>query len=114
MAQRYDIQVEQGATFSIEIEPQDANGDTLDLTGCSVDAEIRDTYYNDSGSVLATFSSSIDTDDGVITLTLSAATTAALTTVNGRWDCELTNADSTVLRLVEGKFKLLKEVTHGS
>jgi hypothetical protein len=107
MAKRYDLRLDKGASCSLEIEPQDADGSALDLTGFTASAQIRQNHKSEIP--LAVFIVSIT--GGVIALSLGAAQTAAIDKREGVWDCLLRAPDGTAVRLVEGKAFMTPEVT---
>ncbi len=107
MAKRYDLTIDQGATYPIDIECQDENGDSIVLTGVTPRAHIRYSYADESPAAIFTASISGNT----VSLSLSASQTAALTRTYGVWDCELEFDDGTVQRLLEGKVAVRPEAT---
>lgn len=107
MAKRYDLTIDQGATYALDIECQDENGDTIDLSGVIPRSQIRYTYKDVSPAL--EFSASIS--GGIVSLSLSPAQTSALSKSYGVWDCELEFEDGTVQRLLEGKVIIRPEVT---
>ena len=56
----YNLSIEQGATFDLEIRYKDANGDPVDLTGYSGRLQIRQS--TDSATPYITLSSSLQPD----------------------------------------------------
>lgn len=109
MAYRYDLKVEQGATFVVEIECQDEAGNPIDLTGYSAAAQIRRTHSSASPS--AEFTPTIIPTLGRVSLALTASQTSGVTHSTGVWDCELTSPEGVVTRLAEGKVSVSPEVT---
>ncbi len=85
-------------------------GDPVDLTGCTVDAEIRST--EDEAGVVATFGCDLDADPttGIVTLSLTKVETAALTG-GGVWDMQITFPDGKTQTYLAGKVYLTKDVT---
>lgn len=103
-----EYRIEQGSDYGIEFVVVDEDGDLYTLTGATCAAKIRET--KDSATAIS-FSSSINTTTSKVTLTLSAAVTAGFTYYSGYWDCELTELDTTVTRLLEGTVTISQEVT---
>ena len=97
-----DYRIEMGADYEIQITCTDANGDVYDLTGATCTAEVRETP---TGTATA-FTSSIDTDTGIITLSLTAVQTAAFTYFSGEWDAFLTESDGTDSKLFKGSVQI--------
>lgn len=109
MAYRFDLRIDQGATFGLDIECQDENSQPVDLTGYRAAAQIRFRHSDDNAA--AVFLCTVSAELGVVNLELNAAQTAALARTSGVWDCELTAPDGTVSRLAEGKVSVSPEVT---
>ena len=109
-ATRYDITIEQGATFSLVITWRNAAGALVDLTGYTAKMDIRQSVGGTLIKALASGSGiTLGGAAGTITLTISATDTAAMTT-DGVYDLELTSA-GVVTRLIEGKVWLSEQVT---
>ena len=124
-AGKYTFVIEQGATTDFEIKWTDVNGSPVDLTAYSARMQIR-SDYGSSGTLIATLSSTLDSDgtglnlsgsagtnplsSGSIGVFISAASSSAFTFTEARYDLEMVSG-SFVTRLVEGKVKLSKEVT---
>ena len=121
-AAKLDINIEQGATFSMSCTMKDSAGATVDLTGWTFSGKIKETLASSSSvaSFTITLANQI-TDQGEFTITLSAATTAAIP-VNVRpnqdriltqyfYDIEATKPDTTIDRIFEGKAFVSPEVT---
>jgi 4-hydroxybenzoate polyprenyltransferase len=107
----YDLVVEQGSTFNRTVTVQE-NSVAKDLSGFIARAQIRKTYK--SVAVLATIGVTItDAANGVVTLIMTAAVTAALKTGNAVWDMEIDDQNATplVTRILEGKVRITSEVT---
>ena len=107
MATKANLVIDQGTTFLVDLNLTDENGDTLNLHGYSVDAQIRK-WYTSTNSV--SFTATVNADVGIITLQLSANQTANL--VSGRYvyDVEI-DSGSAVSRVVEGIVTVTPAVT---
>lgn len=112
-AGRYDLTIEQGATLARTITWTDSNGDAVDLTGYTAEAQGRASYEATVYAWRITSSSGITLGGiaGTIALLMTAATTAALSPHRGVWDLELTAPDGTVTRLLEGAYTVRAEAT---
>lgn len=123
-AGKYNIVIEQGATYQIELQYKDSNNNPIDLTGYSGRMQIRPavgstTSYlylssslNPDGTGL-NFSGSNGTTppiSGSIGILISAATSSLLTFATGVYDLEL-QSGSVVTRILQGNVQLSKEVT---
>jgi len=112
MATTTNIVIEQGATFSQEFIVKDSDGSVKDLTGYTATAQIRRSYYS---STSTDFTTAIVAADGKVTLSLTAAETAAISvgsTGNNRYvyDLEVASASET-LRPFEGIVTVRPNVT---
>jgi len=124
-AGKYTFIIEQGATTDFEVKWTDANGSPVDLTYYSARMQIR-SNYGSGGTLYATLSSTLDSDgtglnrsgstgavplqSGSIGIFISAASSSNFTFTEAKYDLEMVSG-SYVTRLLEGKFKLSKEVT---
>jgi hypothetical protein len=125
-AGRYNLLIEQGATFEVELQYKDSNGVVVDLTGYSGRLQIRPSIG--SPTAYLCLSSSLQPDgtglnfsgsngstpptSGSIGVYISAATSSMLTFNTGVYDLEIASG-SFVTRLLQGNVQLSKEVTTG-
>jgi hypothetical protein len=125
-AGRYNLLIEQGATFEIELQYKDSNGAVVDLTGYSGRLQIRPSIG--SPTAYLCLSSSLNADgtglnfsgsngttppvSGSIGVYISATTSSMLTFNTGVYDLEIASG-SFVTRLLQGNVQLSKEVTTG-
>lgn len=123
-AGRYDITLEQGATFDIPLRYKTPGGVAVDLTGYSARMQVREAP---ASPVLVEFNSTLtangfilmsgaseDREDGAngnLRLFMTAANTAALARFRGRYDLELHDSTGYVTRLLEGQFAVEPEIT---
>ncbi len=113
MSKRYDITIEQGATFELVVEWKDPAGAAISLTGYTAAMQVRKTYGGPTILSLASGGSGIAIDAalGKLTITIARTTTAALAApVQGVYDLEVTNGTVTY-RLLEGSVLVTPEVT---
>lgn len=113
-AATYNFGIEQGTTFLKPIIWKDSTGAPVNLTGCKARMQIRQRVP--SSTVLLELTSEdnelvITPLLGKITITLSAAQTAAITWRRGRYHLEIETASGTVTRLLSGKISISREVT---
>jgi hypothetical protein len=110
MATKANLVIDQGSTFSTDLNLTDDNGDALNLIGYTANSQIRKWYT--SINAAASFTTSINTSSGVITLSLTSAQTSNL--VSGRYvyDVEINDtASGEVSRIVEGIVTVTPQVT---
>ena len=114
MAANYDITIEQGATFQLNLIWKDSAGAPIDLTGYTAKMQVRQRYASDDAVLsLSTTAGTIVLGGvaGTINITGPAADTAAITIKQGVYDVELTSAGGIVTRLIEGCVAISPEVT---
>ena len=110
MAAKANIVVDQGADFSTTITVTDANGDIVDLSGYTAEGQIRK-HYTSSTKIDFVTSFGTPRTDGLLTLSLSAANTAAMEAGRYVYDVNLTSSGGTVSRMVEGICTVTPRVT---
>ena len=101
MAALSNIYIDQGADFTTVISLTDSNNDALNLTGYSALAQIRKTYG--STTIAGTFTTTLTTDSGQLTLTLTDTVTAAMTSGRYVYDVLLTDGSGDKTRVLEGQ-----------
>lgn len=109
MATKANLVIDQGSTYSVQIQLSDQNGDPLGLNGFVANAQIRKWYS--SSTPAAVFDTNIDTNGSSITLFLSANQTSNLVAGRYVYDVETTSPANTVSRLVEGIVTVTPQVT---
>lgn len=134
----YNFTIEQGATFALEIEYTDSNGDPVDLNGYFAEMQLASDYADNSNRTLYTSLTGNYYDtygyrnisltgayndytlaDGKIGILLNPWSTRYLTFSECKYDLELyTTSDGSRLgtkiysiRLLQGQIKISKEVT---
>ena len=114
LGNRFDITINQGATFELTVTWKDSTGAAINLTGYSARMQVRETYSSASTVVSLTDASGITLGGaaGTIAILISATTTAALTApFSGVYDLELVSAGGVVTRLLQGAATVTPEVT---
>ena len=112
-AGKYNIIIEQGATFNLPITWKNNAGNPYNLTGYTARMQVR--QYKESVTSLVTVTTenggiALGGALGTVTVTISATATAALPACDAVYDLEL-ETGSTVIRLLEGKAIISREVT---
>lgn len=108
MAIKANIVIDQGSTFQTSINVTDDNDNVVNLTGYSANAQMRK-HYTSSNSF--SFTTSISPTLGIVTLSMTANTTNSITPGRYMYDCELTDTNGAVTRLVEGVVTVTPGVT---
>jgi hypothetical protein len=130
-AGKYSFVIEQGATFELELQYTDPEGNAINLNGYNGRMQARPS--NTSDTVYFTLSSSLDAcgtglnfsgssgdkdpSSGSIGIYISAASSSAFDFTQGVYDLTIYSGsgDCTyVLRLLEGNVKLSNDVTRPS
>lgn len=108
MADKVNLTVDQGATFSVDFTVNTADGGAVDLAGYTGAGQIRKHYTSNTSTA---FALSVYAN-GTVRAVLSANQTGNLTEGRYVYDIEITNtSDSTVTRLVEGIVTVNPQVT---
>jgi hypothetical protein len=110
-ATRWNVVIEQGATWTMALTMTDR-----DLTGCTARMQIRETIT--SPTTLVSLTSDPEAGiavtpgpPGLVTITITATQTAAMTWDHGVYDLELVSLNGTVERLLKGDVTVDYEVT---
>lgn len=100
-AAKLKIYIEAGTDFELDFVFRDSNQVAIDITGCTLDALVAATV-NDVA--LATFTGTVtDGPNGKGKLFLPGSESLKLNTItSGWWQVDLTAADHTVRRIIEG------------
>ena len=104
-------EIDQGSTFSKQITVYETDGSTIqNLTGYTAASQIRKNYTSTAyTTILATIQT--PATNGIIVMSLTAAQTAALKSGRYVYDLQITAADTTVTRVIEGIITIKPEVT---
>lgn len=109
-----DITYQVGGTFKMIMTWQDQNGNPVDLTNYTADMKIKPS----TGSSTVLHESSTTNGEivlggtaGTITITTTAATTAAFSWITAVYDLKMTDGSGFVTYLVAGKAMLNPQVT---
>jgi len=119
-AGKYSFIIEQGSTVDFSIVYSDSNGNPVNLVEFDSKMQIRETY---TSAPLLTLSSSLNGDgtglnmtnaaSGTIGIYIASCTSSMLTFNEAIYDLDIISGSScpVVVRILEGKVKLSKEVT---
>ncbi len=109
MAGFVELTLEQGANFNTVMDLTDAAGGILNLSGYSVAAQMRKSYYSTTAT---SFTIGVtDATAGKITMTMNSANTANLNPGRYVYDVLLTSDTSVKTRIIEGIVVVLPSVT---
>lgn len=108
MAIKANLLVDQGSTFVTTLNITDSDDNPLDLTSYTGAAQLRK-HHTSSNSTSFTVVTSGNT--GVLTLSLSANSTANLTAGRYMYDVEIIDSSSNVTRVVEGIVTVTPNIT---
>jgi hypothetical protein len=118
MASTYDLNINQGESFSLRLTAKDTAGDAINMNGYTASGHLKFRYSDSTTiadlapTVVSGDSPGYDaTGSGLIDMNLTAAQTAVLPIIEGRYDVEIHNLGGTVYRVLEGKVKINPEVT---
>lgn len=107
MAQKVNISLDQGTTFNTDYTFLDDNNDVIDFTTYTGAAQMRKSF---ASSTYHTFVVSLG-NNGIISLSMNAATTSSITAGRYMYDLEVTDLNGVVSRLVEGIVTVTPQVT---
>jgi hypothetical protein len=112
-----NITIHQGATWRHVLILKNPDGTPVNLTGCAARMQARTDYADRaSGQPLVELSTAngkiaLTPLEGKLTLALTAAETEAIKWRHAVYDVEVTFADSTIRRVLEGRAEVKPEVT---
>lgn len=107
MATKLNLFIDQGTDFSTTIEVADDNGDPINLSTYTGRSQMRKHYTSTSYHAFTVTGDA----NGVITVSMNAATTANIAGGRYVWDLELVSSGNVVSRIVEGIVTINPEVT---
>lgn len=111
MAGKYDFDLDQGATFNRTVQIKDKDAQPVDISAShSFAGQIRTSHTSSDTAATFTFTV-IDGVNGVLKWSLSATNSAAVPAQQCVYDVEMTQPDSSVIRLLEGFVNVKPNVT---
>lgn len=112
MADTYDIEIDAGATFQLQVLWKDSDGDLINLTGYSARMHIRRTVEAEDIDVELASGSGITLGGtaGTIDIEIDDATTSGLSG-SYVYDLELESGSGVVDRVIQGAVTVNPEVT---
>ena len=109
--EKIDFAIHRGESFR-RVLILKRGGEVMDLSGSSAECELR--LFPGSRTLTAALDCAVTPDEGKITLSLSAESTAALQTGSYAYDLKWTDAEGAVRLLIGGAFTVLPAVTEGA
>lgn len=107
MAQKVNIVIDQGTTFTSYFLINDDEGNPVDLSIYTARAQLRKHYTSSNSTSFSITANST----GYVTMSLAANTTANLTAGRYVYDVELVDGSNVVSRVIEGMITISPEVT---
>jgi hypothetical protein len=108
MATKANLVIDQGSTYSVNLDLTDENGDVINLTGYTANSQIRKWYT--SSTPAAVFTTAVNAASGELTLSLTANQTSNLVAGRYVYDVEL-DQSGVISRIVEGIITVTPQVT---
>ena len=109
MAGFVELTLEQGANFNTVLDLKDSAGGILNLSGYTVAAQMRKSYYSSTATNFTIVVS--DAAAGQITMTMNSANTANVSPGRYVYDVLITSGSSVKTRIIEGIVTVLPSVT---
>lgn len=112
MANVYDISIEQGSSFNLNLTAKDSNGVPLNLVGYTVTGGIK--YGYGSTQYLANLNPQIQNpNSGLIKISLSPTETSLLPVTKAVYDIEVNNVYyNSTFKAIRGYVEIIPEVTN--
>lgn len=111
----YNTTIEKGATFELTVTYNDSAGVPVNLTTWTVRMQVRETPGSDTAILTSEGGSPTivltKNSTGVISATVSATNTAALTPSTAFYDIEAQTSAGVVRRVLQGRIIISPEVT---
>lgn len=113
-AAKYDIVIEKGTDYSLELTWKDSEGSPIDLTGYTARMQVRPSVMSPEVLLEATTENgnmTLGGTSGGITIAFSNVETTPVDKNSGVYDLEIVSPTGSVKRLLEGGVTLKPEVT---
>lgn len=110
MADFVELDIDAGATFSVQVTVKNDNGTARNLAGHAFSSQLRKSYYSSTAN---SFTMSVtDSSNGVVSMSMTSANTANLKAGRYVFDVEMEDiANNTITRIFEGIVTVLPNVT---
>ena len=97
-----DLFLSQGDTFTTQLTLDDAYGNPYNLTGFTIGARAKTSYYTANAALIFTTSIS-DANNGIIQLSANSATTANVPVKTLVYDVLIKDTSNNVTKVLEGR-----------
>jgi hypothetical protein len=109
LADFVELQIEAGATFTTEITVRESDGASKNLASYFARSQLRKSYYSTTATDFVV--NITDAANGIISMGLSAASTANIRAGRYVYDVEIDNGQGVVTRIFEGIVTVLPNAT---
>ena len=109
MAGFVELTLEQGANFNTVLDLKDSAGGILNLSGYTVAAQMRKSYYSSTATDFTIVIT--DAAAGQITMSMNSANSSNVTPGRYVYDVLITSGSSVKTRIIEGIVTVLPSVT---
>lgn len=107
----YDLEIQQGSTFSINLTVNDENESPKDLTNYDISGFLKYRFSDSNALVNLNATKVAPYTGGCISLSISAILTASLPITIGVYDVEI-NQSGVVTKVLNGRASIFPEVTY--
>ena len=97
MARKQNIVIDQGSTFSLDIDLNDENGEPFDLTNYSAECEIKKHYLSANAISLT-----VTLETGNINISLTSNASSTIEAGKYVYDVKIIAANNEITRVIEG------------
>ncbi len=116
-AAKYNITIEQGVDFTLEVTLTNSSGAAIDITSHTFESRIRrspetDAIQSGGSPIQFTANNSVNPSGGEVTFSLTDVQTAALPGDNLIYDIFRTDTSGTKFRDLEGEIEVIERVTY--
>jgi hypothetical protein len=106
----YNINIEQGSTWSLRLEIDSSVDVDMDLTGYTLASKIGKSYYDPDPISMTT--AYVSQSEGIFNISLSATQTNALDAAHEYiYDVEITSSTGVVTRMIQGRATISPSIT---
>lgn len=107
MATKANLVIDQGSTFSVDLDLTDENGDVINLQGYTATSQMRRWY---TSTTSYPFTTSVNAAAGIISLSMTSTQTSDITAGRYVYDVEI-SLDNVISRVIEGIVTVTPNVT---